>query len=150
MIKKMFAERKEAQRREARRKTIKNVGIAATVGTSVGVMGGVLGGVLFAPKSGKETRDDIKNKAIETNETIKIKATELKGTLNEELKNKQEVLLDAKSRIKAYLEEKKAEKAATTEEIDALEESLESAEDVQAVEEILEEALEIGDKKVEA
>lgn len=150
MIKRIIAERKEAQRREAKRKTIKNVGIAATVGTSVGVMGGVLGGVLFAPKSGKETREDIKNKAIETNETLKIKATELKGTLNEELKNKQEVLLDAKSRIKAYLEEKKAEKATTTAEIDALEESLEAAEDVQAVEEILEEAIEIGEEKVEA
>ena len=134
MIKKLIEEKKEAKRREARRNTIKNVSIAATVATSVGVIGGTIGGILFAPKSGKETREDIKNKAIETNKTIKVKANELKENINVELKNTQESLIDAKSRIQAYLEEKKAERLAKTTEVDAIDKEIALIDDVDAAE----------------
>lgn len=34
-------------------------------GAVLGALAGITAGVLFAPKSGKETREDIKNKAVE-------------------------------------------------------------------------------------
>ncbi len=39
----------------------KTSSIAFAIGILAGVTGGVLAGVLFAPKSGKESREDIKN-----------------------------------------------------------------------------------------
>lgn len=48
------------------------------IGALVGAVAGFVTGVLMAPKSGKETRDDIKNKAMEakgaaTQEAAKVK-----------------------------------------------------------------------------
>ena len=52
------------------------MGIAATIGLAKGI--------LYAPKSGKETRDELKKKAADAVETIKgkvrIKTEALKGT----------------------------------------------------------------------
>lgn len=109
----VFEERRKAKRRKELMKTAKNVGITAAACTSIGA----LGGVLLAPKSGKETRTDIKNKAIETNKAVKTKTVEFKNNINSGLTEKRNEVLDAKSRIKAYLQEKKAaKKAATSEE----------------------------------
>ena len=41
------------------------------VGVSVAATVGIATGILLAPKSGKETREDMKKKAVETVETIK-------------------------------------------------------------------------------
>lgn len=106
ILNKMFEKRRKAKRRQAMIKTAKNIGITAAVGTSVGA----IGGVLLAPKSGKETRADIKNKAKEANDLVVTKSTKLKNSLNDGIKEKRNNIVDAKSRIKAYLEEKKAEK----------------------------------------
>jgi len=40
---------------------------------------GVAIGILFAPKSGKETREDLKNKTVNTVETIKDLAQKMAG-----------------------------------------------------------------------
>ena len=44
------------------------------LGALVGVAVGVAAGILTAPKSGKETRADLKKKAIETKEVVSKKA----------------------------------------------------------------------------
>lgn len=52
--------------------------VAVGVGAAIGVVAGVVTGILTAPKSGKETRTDIKNKAgelkAEADKDIKIVA----------------------------------------------------------------------------
>lgn len=40
------------------------------IGAIVGAAAGVVAGILTAPKSGKETRDDIKRKALETKDKV--------------------------------------------------------------------------------
>ena len=47
-------------------------------GMALGLLTGAVIGILFAPKSGKETRDDIKNFVIETKNKIADKLSHLK------------------------------------------------------------------------
>ncbi len=78
--------------------------VAVGIGVAAGVVAGVVAGVLAAPKSGKETRADIKNKAgelkVEAEKDIKIveeKASKIVGeakVMAKEVIN--EVSLDAK------------------------------------------------------
>lgn len=84
--------RKREMEKKAKRRQKGVVASAAAVGSALGV----LGGILFAPKAGKETRDDVKNKAKEVNETIKTKSVEVKGNVSE-----------AKEKINDYLASKK-------------------------------------------
>lgn len=53
------------------------------LGTLIGAAAGVVAGVLTAPKSGKETRADIKNKAIELKDEAADQADKAKGKLDE-------------------------------------------------------------------
>ena len=52
---------KRARRRKQREKALKTAAIGAAVGVTVGAVAGVL----LAPKSGKETREDLANAAKE-------------------------------------------------------------------------------------
>lgn len=47
------------------------------IGAAIGAVIGVIGGILFAPKSGKETRADIKNTAVGAAEKLHKEAEEL-------------------------------------------------------------------------
>lgn len=76
------------------------------IGAIVGAAVGVVAGVLTAPKSGKETRDDIKRKAEDVKDTaakkrdeivfkaeelsddVRAKATDAIGTVKSSLRNK--------------------------------------------------------------
>lgn len=49
----------------------------------VGSLAGITTGILMAPKSGKETREDIKRKAKEGADTMKQKANQAKDTVND-------------------------------------------------------------------
>jgi gas vesicle protein len=55
LLKDLIEKRRKERKRAARRKTVKNTAIGAGVGAAVGLAAGVL----LAPKSGKETREDI-------------------------------------------------------------------------------------------
>lgn len=61
-LKKLFPKKKSTKKQ-----TAKNVAIGAGIGTAVGVTAGVL----LAPKSGKETRDDISTTTKKTLENVK-------------------------------------------------------------------------------
>ncbi|MGL4991210.1 MAG: YtxH domain-containing protein [Sarcina sp.] len=99
----LLEEKRKAKKRQAMAKTAKTVGITAVVGASVGA----IGGVLFAPKSGKETRTDIKNSALDVNGKLKEKANELKGNLNTCISTSKDNLNTANTKIKDYLKNKK-------------------------------------------
>ncbi len=107
-----------AKQREIDRK--KRLDTAAKVGVGV-VLGSLVGsaaGVLFAPKSGKETRKDLKDIAEKSVETVKAKTNELSDAVQEtysEALNKfnkfsEEKLTDLK-KVASDVEEKAEEKA---------------------------------------
>ena len=63
------------------------------IGAAIGAVFGVIGGILFAPKSGKETRADIKNAAVsaagkvhEEADELLAKAKDLRGKASSEAK----------------------------------------------------------------
>jgi gas vesicle protein len=56
-------EKRKKERVKAVQKFALGMGVVAAVGVATGI--------LLAPKSGKETREDLKNKAVNTAETIK-------------------------------------------------------------------------------
>jgi gas vesicle protein len=47
------------------------------IGAIIGAAAGVVAGVLTAPKSGKETREDIKNKATEAKDMVATRKDDL-------------------------------------------------------------------------
>lgn len=74
-----------------RKAKIKEVGkIAASVATGAAI--GAAGGVLFAPQSGRETREDIANKVVDTKDAVVDKAYEAKYTLENKIDNAKEKL----------------------------------------------------------
>lgn len=61
---------------------VKKVGVVASA-----VGAGVLAGLMLAPKSGKETRKDIKNKLDETKDNIETKVDEMKDDFKDKTDN---------------------------------------------------------------
>lgn len=59
----------------------KNRGFAT--GAAIGAVAGVLVGILFAPKSGKETRQDIKDTGTKVAEKLQAKARDLQLELSQ-------------------------------------------------------------------
>jgi len=53
------------------------------LGVAVGAVAGVITGILFAPKSGKETREDIKNVTLRAAHKVQDEAGELLGQAKE-------------------------------------------------------------------
>lgn len=52
-------------------------GKGIAIGAAIGAVAGVITGILFAPKSGKETREDIKNAAEKAGTKLQDEATKL-------------------------------------------------------------------------
>ncbi|MBN2164934.1 MAG: YtxH domain-containing protein [Marinilabiliaceae bacterium] len=68
-----------------------NKGYLFLGGVIVGALAGATLGILYAPKSGKETRDQLKNKLMDMEhelENIRNKAKEKGLELKDEIKNK--------------------------------------------------------------
>ncbi|SCG82811.1 hypothetical protein DW1_1238 [Proteiniborus sp. DW1] len=62
----------EKSKKEKEKKMRKEIAKKVAVGTAVGTALGAVTGVLFAPKSGKETREDIAKKTKEATEAVKV------------------------------------------------------------------------------
>jgi gas vesicle protein len=78
---------------------------------------GAVVGVLYAPKSGKETRDEIVNRFGESREFVKQKADEARQQAGEWVNRGREVLDERKEQFRsAYEAGKKAYQDATTSE----------------------------------
>lgn len=89
---------KKSREKKARVKTIKNNAIGAAIGVTVGAAAGVL----LAPKSGKETREE-----------IAATAKELPDKAKEFVEKAQEKIEEAKAKLKDKQAEVKAEFCAT-------------------------------------
>ena len=70
-------------RRERDRRHRSEAAKRIAVGTIIGSVIGVASGLLFAPKAGKETREDLANYAKDTTDEVRLRAGEAYDTLRE-------------------------------------------------------------------
>ena len=75
------------KRKKDRAKVVQNI----AVGMGVVAVAGVATGILIAPKSGKELREDMKKKAINTVETLKEKVEDVKDKMEDAKEKTEEV-----------------------------------------------------------
>ncbi len=75
----------------------KNKGIA--IGAAIGAVAGVVTGILFAPKSGKETRQDIKDTSKKVIEKLLAESHKLHDELSELIKKAELKAKDAGSSV---------------------------------------------------
>ena len=66
---KIIEQKKKEKELAQKKKNAKNLAISAAIGVATGAVSGIL----LAPKSGKETRDDIKRTSSDINHTVKEK-----------------------------------------------------------------------------
>jgi len=81
-----------------------NGGKKLALGAVVGVVAGFLTGILTAPKSGKETREDIKNTANTAKREAEKKLKELHGELGDLVEKSKKVAATQGSKAKAELD----------------------------------------------
>ncbi|MGG5460523.1 YtxH domain-containing protein [Clostridium sp. B9] len=130
-LSRLIEEKRKAKARVERNKKAK----VAVTGAAVGTLAGVLGGLLFAPKSGKETRNDIKEGSKKAVQKINDKTVELKDNLNTQVVKGKDNICEAKSKIKEYLASKKGTSNEEAVEENLLEAPVEVAEEAAATEE---------------
>lgn len=99
LLKKLENSKKERLKRERI-----NLAKKIAVGTAAGIAAGSAGGILLAPKSGKETREDIANTA----NTVAVKTSQIKDTALNKVAATKSKIAEAKEKISKYLADKKA------------------------------------------
>lgn len=97
----------EKKKREQKRKENLKVAKVASLTAVTGAALGSIVSLLFAPKSGRETRSDIVEKANETKNTLSEKGNELKEHLNYKVTEGKKDMKNAKEKISDYLASKK-------------------------------------------
>ncbi|MBO3446386.1 YtxH domain-containing protein [Clostridium sp. CCUG 7971] len=102
-LSKKIEEKRKFKQKEIRTKNIK----VATMGLAAGMLTGAIGGIILAPKSGKETRKDIKEVSNKVASKVNNKAYEAKGIINEKINIEKENIIESKNRIKEYIDKKK-------------------------------------------
>lgn len=90
---KSFKDAKKKKEREKRIKAVKKIAMAVSIGSAVGAATGLL----FAPKSGKETRQDIVNGVKDASESVRSSAGNVKDKAIEVQKGLKDVLGNARS-----------------------------------------------------
>ena len=80
----------------------------AAVGVAAGVAAGAVGGILLAPKSGKETREGIKNASKQAVDAVSDKASGAKSKAGDVLDAQKEKFNDSKTKIREYLDARRA------------------------------------------
>lgn len=104
IIREMLENKKKEKARREKIKAVKRV----AAGTVAGIAAGAVSGVLLAPKSGKETREDLTKTAKDLGENVKTKTVEIKGTVENKVTETKNNAVEAKDKIAKYLADKKA------------------------------------------
>ena len=99
---KKIEERKKQQEMLTKKKNVK----IATTGAALGAITGVFAGIILAPKSGKETIEELKDGSKKIKDKFERQAEDTKIKINE-----------SKTKIKNYLKDKKNLNKATEEEL---------------------------------
>lgn len=108
----------------------------ATLTAALGVTAGATAGVLFAPKSGKETRENIANKSSETKDKLVEKTKATKAAISKKVSEGKKDVSTAKEKISEYLASKKGQKQEACDVVEEL-----ALADTEVDEEITEEEL---------
>ena len=111
------------KKREKKAKAIKQTALTAALGLTAGATAGIL----LAPKSGKETRNDISTKGAEIKNNIVTKSTDMKENISEKVSKRKSDINEAKEKISNYLAKKKKSKC-EEEVTELVEESMEKTE----------------------
>jgi gas vesicle protein len=85
-------------------------GKGLAVGAAIGAVAGVVTGILFAPKSGKETRQDIKDTAEKMKVKFEVEAKKLQLEIAEQI-DKAEAMFKEKSNLATDKAKELVEKA---------------------------------------
>lgn len=93
----------EKKKKEQKRKKVMEVAKVVTASTVLGATAGVL----LAPKSGKETREDIKIKSGEIAGKVKEKSLDAKGKIGTKVESSKADFKEAKDKVKEYLDKRK-------------------------------------------
>ena len=108
----------------------------ATLTAALWVTAGATAGVLFAPKSGKETRENIANKSSETKDKLVEKTKATKAAISKKVSEGKKDVSTAKEKISEYLASKKGQKQEACDVVEEL-----ALADTEVDEEITEEEL---------
>ena len=109
---------------------------AAALSAAIGVTAGAAAGVLLAPKSGKETREDIVNKSVEAKDKLVEKTKATKASISTKVSEGKKDVSAAKEKIAEYLASKKGQKQEACDVVEEL-----ALADTEVDEEITEEEL---------
>lgn len=90
------------KKKKQKAKAVKTAALTA----AIGVTAGAAAGVLLAPKSGKETREDIVNKSVEAKDKLVEKT---KAAISTKVSEGKKDVSAAKEKIAEYLASKKGE-----------------------------------------
>lgn len=113
------------KKREKKAKAIKQTALTAALGLTAGATAGIL----FAPKSGKETRETIAAKTVEAKERVSEKTSSAKAALNIKVEEGKKNVSEAKGKIAAYLAEKRGSQVEENPEVEeTVEENVETVE----------------------
>ena len=93
------------KKKKQKAKAVKTAALTA----AIGVTAGAAAGVLLAPKSGKETREDIVNKSVEAKDKLVEKTKATKATISTKVSEGKKDVSAAKEKIAEYLASKKGE-----------------------------------------
>lgn len=93
------------KKKKQKAKAVKTAALTA----AIGVTAGAAAGVLLAPKSGKETREDIVNKSVEAKDKLVEKTKATKAAISTKVSEGKKDVSAAKEKIAEYLASKKGE-----------------------------------------
>ncbi|MCR8743957.1 YtxH domain-containing protein [Romboutsia lituseburensis] len=116
-----LSEKIEAKRKAKEKALKKEKAKTVAVGATVEVLTGTIGGILLAPKSGKETRDDLKAASSQLTEKVNERTIKAKSNVNKTLLENKEKLSESKRKVKEYLKNKKSNEMEIEHEIALLE-----------------------------
>lgn len=128
-LNKIIEEKRKQMEKAKKREAAKNIAVGTAIGTAIGAAAGLL----FAPKSGKETREDIAIKSKEVASAVKNSATE-------QIESTKEWSEKIKNDLKQNIKELKDRKKVKVEELADDEIIEEDNEGMASVEEILNES----------
>jgi gas vesicle protein len=128
-LNKIIEEKRKQMEKAKKREAAKNIAVGTAIGTAIGAAAGLL----FAPKSGKETREDIAIKSKEVASAVKNSATE-------QIESTKEWSEKIKNDLKQNMKELKDRKKVKVEELADDEIIEEDNEGMASVEEILNES----------
>ena len=91
---------------EARRAKVREERKKQALATAAGTLAGVLVGILFAPQSGKETREQIALTAKDTSEKVMEKSKEAGKYVKEKASDAYEIIMDKQEEFRNSIKEK--------------------------------------------